>query len=63
MDNEEDKPEGKLDSWLNDITCTQHKNLRGQVIWDIMCTWCKSWAVDSAESCNIWLYFNSLEMV
>ena len=27
--------------------------IRGQVIWDIMCTWCKSWAVDCGEACNI----------
>ena len=49
--------EGKQDSWLNDVTCTQSKKLKGQVIhvWDIMCTWYKSWAVDcGVKSCNTW---------
>ena len=48
--------EGKLDSWLNDVTYIQSKKLKGQVIhvWDIMCTWCNSWAVNFGESCNTW---------
>ena len=27
LDNGEDRPEGKLESGLDDITCTQYKNL------------------------------------
>ena len=34
--------------------------LQGQVICDIIGTWCKSSAVDSEESCNIWFVLQDI---
>ena len=37
-----------------DLVNNGEDELQGQGIRDIMGTWCKSWAVESEESCNAW---------